>query len=75
MFEATEPDSVRLYSQKGKYARLAVYAVHLSIILIFLGAIIGLRYGFKGYLNLPEGRSSDVAYESPTRLYDKMQLV
>jgi cytochrome c biogenesis protein len=67
VFEATEPDSVRLYSQKGKYARLAVYVVHLSIILIFLGAIVGVRFGFKGYLNLPEGRSSDTAYESPTQ--------
>jgi len=65
--EATEEDSVRLYTQKGKYARLAVYVVHLSIILIFIGAIIGIRYGFKGYLNLPEGSSSSVLYESPTK--------
>ncbi|MBI4682441.1 MAG: cytochrome c biogenesis protein ResB [Nitrospirae bacterium] len=67
VFEASEPDSVRLYTQKGKYARLAVYVVHLSIILIFIGAIIGIRFGFKGYLNLPEGRTSTIAYESPTK--------
>lgn len=65
VLEATEPDSVRLYTQKGRYARLAVYVVHLSIILIFLGAIIGARFGFSGYLNLPEGRTSTVAYKSP----------
>lgn len=65
--EATEENSIRLYTQKGKYARLAVYVVHLSIILIFIGAIIGIRFGFKGYLNLPEGSSSDVLYESATK--------
>ena len=65
--EATEENSVRLYTQKGRYSRLAVYVVHLSIILIFLGAIIGIRFGFKGYLNLPEGRSSNVLYESPNK--------
>lgn len=64
VFEANDEDSVRLYTQKGKYSRLAVYVVHLSIILIFLGAIIGIRFGFKGYLNLPEGSTSNVLYES-----------
>ncbi|UCD34566.1 MAG: cytochrome c biogenesis protein ResB [Nitrospiraceae bacterium] len=64
--EAPEQDTVRLYTQKGKYARLAVYVVHLSIILIFIGAIIGTRFGFRGYLNLPEGRASTVAFKSPT---------
>ncbi len=64
--ESSEENTVRLYTQKGRYARLAVYVVHLSILLIFAGAIIGVRYGFKGYLNLPEGRSSSVAYISPT---------
>ncbi|GBD95507.1 MAG TPA: cytochrome c biogenesis protein ResB [Nitrospirae bacterium] len=65
VFEASESGSVRLYTQKGKYARLAVYAVHLSIILIFIGAIIGARFGFGGYLNLREGGASNTAYKSP----------
>ena len=44
--ESPEGDAVRLYTQKGRYARLAVYVVHLSIILIFIGAIVGARFGF-----------------------------
>jgi cytochrome c biogenesis protein len=64
--EATEGDSVQFYSQKFKYARLGAYIVHISIILIFIGAIIGIRYGFKGYLNLPEGRTSNHIYMSPS---------
>ena len=66
VLEASDDNSVQLYTQKGKYARLGAYVVHLSIIMIFLGAIIGARFGFKGYLNLPEGRTSTVAYKSPT---------
>ncbi|MBI5049755.1 MAG: cytochrome c biogenesis protein ResB [Nitrospirae bacterium] len=60
--ESTEGDSAELYSQKGKYSRLGLYIVHLSILLIFTGAIIGARFGFGGFLNLPEGETSDVAY-------------
>jgi cytochrome c biogenesis protein len=64
--EATESESVQFYTQKFKYARLGAYIVHISLILIFLGAVIGLRYGFKGCLNLPEGRASNNVYASPT---------
>ncbi len=67
IFEASEENSLQLYTQKNKYTRLGVYIVHISIILIFIGAIIGARFGFGGYLNLPEGGSSDVAYKSPTK--------
>ncbi len=62
VLEANENNEVQLYCQKWRYARLGVYVVHLSIILIFLGAIIGARFGFGGFLNLPEGQISDVAY-------------
>ena len=64
--EATEEGSVQLYTQKGRYVRLSVYVVHLSIILIFAGAIIGSVFGFKGYLNIPEGSMYNVAFKSPT---------
>ncbi|MBI5740316.1 MAG: cytochrome c biogenesis protein ResB [Nitrospirae bacterium] len=64
VLESTEDNATQLYCQKGKYSRLGVYVVHLSIILIFVGAIIGARFGFGGHLNLPEGQFSDVAYTS-----------
>jgi len=48
-----------LFSEKGKYGRLAFYITHLSIILIFLGAIIGAAKGFKGFVNIPEGEKID----------------
>ncbi|MCI4626856.1 MAG: cytochrome c biogenesis protein ResB, partial [Candidatus Magnetoovum sp. WYHC-5] len=50
------------YAQKGMKTRYAVYVIHLSIIVIFAGAVIGNLFGFNGYLNLPEGSKSSLAY-------------
>ncbi len=52
----------QLYGQSGNWSRLGVYITHLSILIIMIGAVIGIFFGFKGFLNLPEGYTSDVAY-------------
>ncbi|EAT14906.1 cytochrome c biogenesis protein ResB [Desulfuromonas acetoxidans] len=51
--------STYLYAEKAKYARFGVYVTHLSILIIFLGAIIGNLYGYKAFVNIPEGGESD----------------
>jgi cytochrome c biogenesis protein len=54
----TEVDGeYHLFAQKAPYCRLGVYVVHLSIIIIFIGAIIGTLVGYKGYAQIPEGGS------------------
>ena len=53
--EATDENGTQIMAQKGKFSRLGVYATHFSILIILIGAVIGLRFGFKGYMNLPEG--------------------
>ena len=60
--EAKESNGYQLYSEKGNFTRLGVYITHLSILLILTGAIIGIFFGFKGYLNLPEGKTYSVAF-------------
>jgi cytochrome c biogenesis protein len=57
-----EDGGFQFYAQKGRYARLGVYVTHLSIIVIMLGAVIGIFFGFNGYLPLQEGYASDIAY-------------
>ncbi|MBK5273600.1 MAG: cytochrome c biogenesis protein ResB [Desulfuromonadales bacterium] len=44
-----------LFSQKSAWSRLGVYVVHTSILVIFVGAILGSLFGFKGYVNIAEG--------------------
>lgn len=46
------------FSQKGAWSRTGVYIVHTSIIIIFIGAIIGHFLGFKGSIMIPETKSS-----------------
>ncbi|SDD89699.1 cytochrome c biogenesis protein [Desulfuromonas thiophila] len=48
-----------LYADKSRYARLGVYVTHLSILIIFIGAIIGNLFGYKAFVNIPEGGSVD----------------
>jgi cytochrome c biogenesis protein len=55
--ETTNSDTVHLYAEKGPLSRFGVYITHLSVIIIFLGAMIGNIFGFKGYVNIVEGRS------------------
>jgi len=54
----TEQDGkVYLFAQKGAYSRFGVYVTHSSILIIFLGAMIGNVWGYKAYVNIVEGKS------------------
>ncbi len=60
--EVTEEKGFQFFSQKGPYSRLGVFITHFSILVILCGAIIGLRFGFKGYVNVPEGTATNLAF-------------
>jgi len=54
----TEADGAwHLFAQKTPWCRLSVYFVHLSVIIIFIGAMLGSLFGYKGFVNIPEGQS------------------
>jgi len=44
-----------LFAQKNPWCRLGVYVVHLSILVIFVGAIVGSLFGYKGFVSIVEG--------------------
>lgn len=44
-----------LFAQKGAWSRLGVYLVHLSVLIIFAGAMLGNILGFSGRVNINEG--------------------
>jgi cytochrome c biogenesis protein len=52
-------DMVQICAEKGRYGRLGVYVTHLSILLIMLGAVVGMKFGYNGSIKLLEGMSSD----------------
>lgn len=55
-----------IFSGKGAWSRLGVYVVHVSILIIFGGAIIGNFLGYKGTVMLPEKNSTDKVFASDT---------
>jgi len=56
-------DGYQLFSSKHGSARLGVYVVHISILIIMIGAVAGVLFGFKGHVSLVEGESTAVAYK------------
>jgi len=46
-----------LFAQKTPWCRLGVYVVHFSIVVIFVGAIIGSLFGYKGFVAIVEGET------------------
>lgn len=46
-----------LFAQKNPWCRLGVYVVHFSIVVIFVGAIIGNLFGYKGFVAIVEGEA------------------
>lgn len=62
--EKKEENRVLLLTEKGKWSRLGVYLVHASILIIFIGAIVGQLWGFKGSVMLPELRETEHVFSS-----------
>ncbi|MCX5833207.1 MAG: cytochrome c biogenesis protein ResB, partial [Deltaproteobacteria bacterium] len=54
-----EAGMIMLHGEKGAFSYFGVYVVHLSILVILAGAIIGSLSGFDGYVNIPEGGTVD----------------
>jgi len=47
--------TITLFSEKGRFSRLGVYIVHLSLLFILIGGLIGSLYGFRGHVEILEG--------------------
>lgn len=63
------PMEIQFFAEKQKASRLGVLAIHLSILLILAGALIGSLWGFRGYIRIEEGQAVDrVILQSPKKL-------
>lgn len=47
------------YAEKGAWSRFGVYITHASILIIFIGAMLGSFWGYKAYVSIPEGGQTD----------------
>lgn len=48
-------DGFLIFGENGRWTRFGVYAVHLSVVLLLIGGLIGSIFGFDGFVNIPEG--------------------
>ena len=46
-------------AEKGRFSRLGVYFVHLGVLLVLGGALVGSVFGFRGFVTIPEGETVD----------------
>ena len=53
-------DQVSLYSEKNRFSVMAVYVVHTSLLLLFLGGIIDAIVGYRGFMAVVNGQSNNV---------------
>lgn len=60
---------VYLAAQRGRYTRLGMPGIHVSVLLILAGGLIGAIWGFGGQMRIDEGTSSDTVelFEGGTR--------
>jgi len=65
--EETETGTI-MYAEKGRWTRMGIYIVHLSILLLLVGAVIGSFFGFKANMNLDEGETSATAFIAKKRV-------
>ena len=48
-----------IFAEKWRWTRFGVYTVHLSVVLLLLGGLIGSIFGFEGFVNIPEDEKID----------------
>lgn len=48
-----------LYVEKNRFARLAAYVVHTSLLLIFVGGIVDAVWGYRGFLALGQNQETN----------------
>jgi cytochrome c biogenesis protein len=63
-------DEYHFFAQKGRLSRLGVYILHFSIIIVFIGAMIGSFFGYKAFVQIPEGGAVTTASTTTGQVID-----
>ena len=62
------------YGEKGAFSRFGAYVIHVSILVVIAGAVIGSQWGFKAFVNIAEGESTDRVYVERQRGLKKLDF-
>lgn len=64
-----EGKQVSLYAERNRFSVLAVYVIHASLLLIFLGGIVDAIWGYKGFVVLKKGQAASELELSDKRMH------
>lgn len=59
IYEKAAGDVHYFYGEKGRLSHFGVYLIHLSVLLILIGGLVGSFFGFEAYVNILEGERID----------------
>lgn len=59
------PDGFQIFLQKGRFSKLIVFFIHLSLMVIIVGGFIGAILGFEGNVNIAEGETVNYYFSGP----------
>ncbi len=66
-----DESEVHIFADKNVYARFGVYVVHLGVLVVLIGGLVTAIFGYRGYMNLAEGTSSNlVSYFSGPKIVE-----
>ncbi|MEK7791044.1 MAG: cytochrome c biogenesis protein ResB [Deltaproteobacteria bacterium] len=60
-----DPDGFQIFLQKGRFSKLIVFFIHLSLMVIIVGGFIGAFWGFEGNVNIAEGETVNYYFSGP----------
>lgn len=63
-----------IFAEKGRWTRLGVYCVHLSVLLLLMGGLIGSIFGFEGRVNITEGETKQAIWLTSTKKKHKLDF-
>ncbi len=55
----------QIFLQKGRFSKLIVFFIHLSLMVIIVGGFIGAIFGFEGNVNIAEGETVNYYFSGP----------
>lgn len=72
VIRSEENGTVYIFLNQWLISRFGVYIVHVSVLIIFIGAISGSLFGFKGFMAIVEGETLNRMFVREHRMVDSL---
>jgi len=63
-----------LFARRGRFGKLGFFPLHAAIVVIAAGTLVTAVFGFRGFMNIPDGASQNTVYVGDGDGYRSIQL-